>query len=55
MVADTKTLLADWDTAVPAQLNLDRIRRENVLGTCARRAVDAPGRLGKPVGRTFSF
>jgi hypothetical protein len=39
MLADTKTLLASWDTAVPVELNLDRIRRENVLGKVSRARV----------------
>jgi hypothetical protein len=40
MLADTKTLLANWDTAVPTQVNLDRLRRENVLGKVSRSRVE---------------
>ena len=39
MLADTKTLLVNWNTAVPAQANLDRLRRENVLGKVSRSRV----------------
>jgi hypothetical protein len=27
LLADTKTLLAHWNTALPVQVNLDRLRR----------------------------
>jgi hypothetical protein len=40
LLADTKTLLAHWNTAVPAQANLDRLRRENVLGKVSRSRVE---------------
>jgi hypothetical protein len=40
LLADTKTLLAQWNTAVPAQVNLDRLRRENVLGKASRSRVE---------------
>ena len=36
LLADTKTLLAHWNTGVPAQVNLDRFRRENVFGKVSR-------------------
>ena len=38
--ADTKTLLSHWDTSSPVQDNLDRIRRENLLGKASRSRVD---------------
>jgi hypothetical protein len=40
LLADTKTLLAHWNTAVPARVNLDRLRRENVLGKASRSRVE---------------
>jgi hypothetical protein len=40
MLADTRTLLAERDTTVPAELNLDRIRRENALGKVSRSRVE---------------
>jgi hypothetical protein len=40
LLADTKTLLAHWNTAVPAQVNLDWLRRENVLGKVSRSRVE---------------
>jgi hypothetical protein len=39
LLADTKTLLAHWDTAVPAQVNLDRLRRENLFAKASRSRV----------------
>ena len=39
LLADTKTLLAHWDASVPAQVNLDRLRRENVFGKVSRSRV----------------
>jgi BrxA len=40
LLADTKTLLAHWDTAVSGRLNLDRLRRENVFGKVSRSRVE---------------
>jgi hypothetical protein len=40
LLADTKTLLAHWNTAVPPQVNLDRLRRENALGKVSRSRVE---------------
>jgi hypothetical protein len=40
LLGDTKTLLAQWNTAVPPQVNLDRLRRENVLGKVSRSRVE---------------
>src|SRR5437870_5778079 len=40
MLADTKTLLAHWNMAVSVQVNLDRLRRENVLGKASRSRVE---------------
>ena len=39
LLADTKTLLAHWDTSVPARMNFDRLRRENVFGKVSRSRV----------------
>jgi Putative inner membrane protein (DUF1819) len=39
LLADTKTLLAHWNTSIPAQANLDRLRRENVFGKVSRSRV----------------
>jgi BrxA len=39
LLADTKTLLAQWDLSVPAQINLDRLRRDNVFGKASRSRV----------------
>jgi hypothetical protein len=39
LLADTKTLLAHWNTSVAAQVNLDRLRRENVFGKVSRSRV----------------
>jgi Putative inner membrane protein (DUF1819) len=40
LLADTKTLLAHWNTALPVQVNLDRLRRENVFGKASRSRVE---------------
>jgi hypothetical protein len=40
LLADTKTLLAHWNTAVPVQVNLDRLRSENVFGKASRSRVE---------------
>jgi Putative inner membrane protein (DUF1819) len=40
LLADTKTLLAHWNSAVPVQVNLDRLRRENVFGKASRSRVE---------------
>src|SRR6266446_4999453 len=40
LLSDTKTLLAHWNTAVPPQVNLDRLRRENVLAKVSRSRVE---------------
>jgi len=40
LLADTKTLLAYWDTVASAQENLDRLHRENVLGKASRSRVE---------------
>ena len=40
LLADTKTLLAHWNISVPPQMNLDRLRRENVLGKASRSRVE---------------
>src|SRR5690242_17037010 len=36
LLADTKVLLAHWDTATPITDNLNRVRRENLLGKASR-------------------
>jgi BrxA len=40
LLADTKTLLAYWDPALPTQANLDRLRRENIFGKASRSRVE---------------
>jgi hypothetical protein len=40
LLADTKTLLAHWDMAVSDRSNLDRLRRQNVLGKVSRSRVE---------------
>src|SRR5215471_11037655 len=40
LLADTKTLLAHWNTLLPAEVNLDRLRRENVFGKASRSRVE---------------
>jgi Putative inner membrane protein (DUF1819) len=40
LLADTKTLLAHWDTSTSDRENLDRIRRENVFGKASRSRVE---------------
>jgi hypothetical protein len=40
LLADTKTLLTHWDTAVPAQVNLDRLQRENLFAKASRSRVE---------------
>jgi hypothetical protein len=55
LLADTKTLLAHWDTSVPAQMNLDRLRRENVFGKASRRIGGGRRRkeADRRIGQTF--
>jgi len=36
LLADTKTLLAHWNTSLPVHVNLDRLGRENVFGKVSR-------------------
>ncbi len=40
LLADTKTLLSQWDTRATVQSNLDRIRRENSFGKASRSRVE---------------
>jgi hypothetical protein len=40
LLADTKTLLAHWNPSLPAQANLDRLRRENIFGKVSRSRVE---------------
>jgi hypothetical protein len=40
LLADTKTLLAQWDEAVSVAENLDRFRRENLFGKASRSRVE---------------
>jgi len=40
LLADTKTLLADWDVAASTKENMERIRRENTFGKVSRSRVD---------------
>jgi BrxA len=40
LLADTKTLLAHWNPAIAAQVNLDRLRRENIFGKASRSRVE---------------
>jgi len=40
LLADTKTLLAHWNPTLPAQANLDRLRRENIFGKASRSRVE---------------
>lgn len=40
LIADTKLLLAEWDLEQPLAENLDRARRQNVLGKTSRKRVE---------------
>jgi len=40
LLADTKTLLAHWDTASSVSKNLDQFRRENIFGKASRSRVE---------------
>src|SRR5215203_4305818 len=40
LLADTKTLLANWDLAASVQDNMQRIRRENLFGKASRSRVE---------------
>jgi len=40
LLADTKTLLAHWDEALSVSENLQRFRRENILGKASRARAD---------------
>ena len=40
LLADTKVLLSSWDDAASVSDNLDRLRRENVLGKSSRSRVE---------------
>jgi hypothetical protein len=40
LLADTKTVLTHWNIAISPQANLDRFRRENVLGKVSRSRVE---------------
>jgi len=40
LLADTKTLLAQWDTSATVQANLIRIRHENLFGKASRSRIE---------------
>lgn len=40
LVADTKTLLANWDSSLAVPENLDKFRRENIFGKASRSRVE---------------
>ncbi len=40
LLADTKTVLANWNIATTNRENLDRLRRENVFGKTSRSRVE---------------
>jgi hypothetical protein len=40
LLADTKTLLANWDLARPVADNLDRLRRDNLFGKTSRSRIE---------------
>ena len=40
LIADTRLLLAEWDTARPVAENLDRLRRQNVFGKASRSRIE---------------
>lgn len=40
LLADTKTLLSQWDVTISVQQNLERMRRENVFGKASRSRVE---------------
>lgn len=40
LLADTKTLLANWDEACSVSKNLDRLRRENIFGKASRSRIE---------------
>ncbi len=40
LLADTKTLLANWDEALAVSENLDRFRRDNIFGKASRSRVE---------------
>ncbi|MFQ5798883.1 MAG: BrxA family protein [Thermoplasmata archaeon] len=40
LLADTKTLLANWDKALTVSENLDRVRRDNIFGKASRSRVE---------------
>lgn len=40
LIADTRLLLAEWDTARPTAENLDRLRRQNVFGKTSRSRIE---------------
>jgi Putative inner membrane protein (DUF1819) len=40
LLPDTKTLLTNWNIAVPVRVNLDRLRRENIFGKSSRSRVE---------------
>ena len=40
MLPDTKLILGGWDESLGAQSNLDRVRRDNLLGKASRSRVE---------------
>lgn len=40
LLADTKTMLANWDEAASVQDNLNRFRRENIFGKASRSRIE---------------
>lgn len=40
LIADTRVLLSEWDLEQPLDVNLNRVRQQNVLGKASRKRVD---------------
>lgn len=40
LIADTKVLLSEWDLDQPVAANLDRVRRQNLLGKASRSRIE---------------
>src|ERR1051326_7682054 len=60
LLADTKTMLANWDETCSVNKNLDRFRRENIFGKASRSRIEdilrifrQPYLLTEPVTRSL--
>jgi len=55
LLADTKTLLAHWDTAATVAANFDLCRREKVFGKASRSRILTPRTCAPPLSASSAL